>query len=29
MDTYTYNCTYIDTYADIHPIIVVARVSES
>jgi len=26
MDTYIYNCTYIDTYADIHPIIVVARV---
>jgi len=26
MDTYVYNCTNIDTYADIHPIIVEARV---
>jgi hypothetical protein len=26
IDTYTYNCTNIDTYIDIHPIIVVARV---
>jgi len=26
MDTYAYNCTNIDTYADIHPIIVEARV---
>jgi hypothetical protein len=26
MDTYTYNVTNIDTYTDIHPIIVVARV---
>jgi len=26
IDTFTYNCTTIDTYTDIHPIIVVARV---
>jgi len=26
IDTYTYNCTNIDTYTDIHPIIVVVRV---
>jgi len=26
IDTYTYNCTNIDTYTDIHHIVVVARV---
>jgi len=26
MDTYTYICTNMDTYSEIHPILVVARV---